>query len=499
MRSIHGTDGVVRPRTAFACRSARGALLLIALTALTPAREGSAAQGTSLEGTWYVLIHYKNSLTNNPHADRWLDLVWTFRTSGDRLEWTQYPIVVFEEGSGRFERTRAGKRRSLGKWEPDEAGWSYLAEGPRVNSRGSKSKALRGSDARGWNSSSRGPARSANVFTYEESWSISSLASGGIIRIDDVLSSGAGGADAEETTEFRIAEAGPDELRGSYDRDGTRVGTFRMTRVGAIRGLKSSEDGRTPNQRAWERERQALLQQLKRSTADGSVAETQWPWDQDDTFPTIGASLAEVTSGLRALPEANVSIILQKLQIFRIDVDPWQEISEKQARSEGVDPVGTYAVMAARYCRAIGEMVRGEWRSADWFLLERNALAAYEYDRLEWMCAQQQLFHPAGGDLAEKERQVTGWMERKFPKGIAHPSEFYQRGLSYVSVGRIDDAEKMLAEGRAAFDSTTSQKEIYRRTADGHEDMATDTEENMLSKALERAIGAARGNAGGER
>jgi hypothetical protein len=237
-------------------RTARAALLLAILVL---ARDGSAAKNSELEGTWYVLVHYKNTLTANPDADRWLDFVWTFEMADNRLRWVQYPIVVFDDTAGRFELRESGRFRTLVAWTPDAAGWSYLAKGPRVNDRGSKSKALRGSDDGGWSSSGRRSASSASVFTYEEVWSISSLTAAGVFAIDDVLSSGLSEGDSEGRTQFIIQQAGADEFRGTYDRDGTRIGTFQMRRVGSIRDLKSSEDGLTPNQRFWENQRMALF------------------------------------------------------------------------------------------------------------------------------------------------------------------------------------------------------------------------------------------------
>lgn len=477
-------------RTKWMSRAASAAALL---TALVLAHDGAAVGGPALEGTWYVLVHYKNSLTANPDADRWLDFVWTFEMAGSHLRWTQYPIVVFDGTSGRFELTRSGRFRTLAAWEPDEAGWSYLAEGPRVNKRGSKSKTLRGSDTRGWSSSGRQAAISASVFTYEESWTITAAAEGGIIRIDDVVSSGMSEGEAEGRTQFDIEQASADEFRGSYDRDGTRVGTFQMRRVGAIRSLKSSEDGRSPNQRLWEKQRQALLEQLEQSIAEGSFGGQAWPWEQEETFPSIGSPLDQVIAGLRARPEADINIILQKLLVFRVDTDPWQEIGEEEALSGTVEAAGTYAVMANRYCMSLGEKDSGQWRSVDWFLLPQNALAAYDYNDLKWQCVSSGLFHPAKGPLGETERQMTDWMSRSFPKGTVTRTGYYQKGLSYLSVGRIEDADKMLAEGGRALHSGAERGTVGARTAAGHETVVTMTEEEMLERALVRGIRAARG------
>ena len=45
-------------------------------------------------------------------------------------------------------------------------------------------------------------------------------------------------------------------MRGKFERDGTRHGTFRMMRTAGPEGLKT--DGKTPNEKANDRGRKAL-------------------------------------------------------------------------------------------------------------------------------------------------------------------------------------------------------------------------------------------------
>lgn len=221
----------------------------VALAGGPAAAEGGAA----LEGTWHVIAHFKDSATQNPCAPRWEDRVWVFHKEGDRLRWVDYPIVVLSDESGRFE----GRRRVLAHWEPSPAQADELAAGPTVNSRGSKSKTLRGSDADGWKSTSRQP-RSMAYVTYEETWTIEDP--GGtptFTRVDVLGSAGAEGADGRTLYATEEVREGGELLVGRFDRDGTRVGTFQMRRVGDVEFL--STDGPTPNEKAAERARQQLL------------------------------------------------------------------------------------------------------------------------------------------------------------------------------------------------------------------------------------------------
>lgn len=224
---------------------------------------GAPAAAVDLVGTWHVLVHYKDSAAGNPDAERWEDRIWVFAREGERLRWIDYPIVVLQDDSGRFE----GRSRVLAYWTPNAAQAAELAAGPKVNSRGSKSKTLRGSDEAGWKSTSA-QQRSVSFITYEEHWSIENPAGAPIFTRTDIL--GGGGADdAEGRTRFAASEVSADGRRisGSYSRDGTRKGTFTLTRVGAVQSL--STEGPTPNEKMQERVREELMRRLEEGTLPG--------------------------------------------------------------------------------------------------------------------------------------------------------------------------------------------------------------------------------------
>ena len=114
-----------------------------------------------------------------------------FEKQGDRLRWTEYPIAVFDDESGRFERRDTGQyARILGYWEPTEVQLADIRDGLQVNSRGSKTKTLRGSDAKGWTSGRRGATGSASVISYEEVWAIEGLPSRPVFTRSDFMGGG---------------------------------------------------------------------------------------------------------------------------------------------------------------------------------------------------------------------------------------------------------------------------------------------------------------------
>jgi hypothetical protein len=195
-----------------------------------------------LAGTWHVLVHYKDSAGENPELPRWEDRVWVFEPEGSRLRWIDYPIVVFRDESGRFEQLGSNRAsRILHYWEPNDGQLAQIRNGLEINTRGSKSKTLRGSPREGWRSASPSAAFGGNVLTYTESWSIEAADGLPVFRFEDSLG-GPGAESFEGVTEYRTTEAedGGDVLRGSYSRDGTRTGTFRLMRSGATSVTKGS-------------------------------------------------------------------------------------------------------------------------------------------------------------------------------------------------------------------------------------------------------------------
>jgi len=146
------------------------AVLAAGVAALaSPLRVFAAAEeSVDLIGAWHVLIHYTDDHTHDPTQMRWADKIWVFERSGSRLRWTEYPIVVFGDRSGRFENLGGSRvERVLHGWEPNADQLAQIAAGLEVNDRGSKSKTLRKS-GHDWRSATRPTAASASIITYIE-------------------------------------------------------------------------------------------------------------------------------------------------------------------------------------------------------------------------------------------------------------------------------------------------------------------------------------------
>ena len=98
----------------------------------------SAEPGINLAGTWHVLVHYKDDNAPKPERERWQDRIWVFDRVGNRLRWREYPIVVFSNESGRFERRASGRKAgSMSVW------WAPIAVHRALTRSGSRGPARR--------------------------------------------------------------------------------------------------------------------------------------------------------------------------------------------------------------------------------------------------------------------------------------------------------------------------------------------------------------------
>jgi hypothetical protein len=219
-----------------------------------------------LVGAWHVLVHYQDSATENPNAKRWEDRVWVFEKAGDQLRWTDYPIVVFDDDTGRFEKSGGNRTsRVLDYWEPTAAQQEQIRAGLAINSRGARSKTLSGTNASGWSSARRGATyKSSRFITYEETWTIDGLPDQPRFERRDSMGSGSS-EDFEGRTVYQTTriEAGGDVLRGTFDRDGTRKGTFRLARAGAVHSV--AEGGGKAAGEMRELGREAMGKRMKRA------------------------------------------------------------------------------------------------------------------------------------------------------------------------------------------------------------------------------------------
>jgi len=288
-------------------RASRLAVFVAALGVLTSTPGGADEPGRKpldLLGTWHVLIHYTDDHSHDPTQTRWDDRIWVFEETGSRLRWTEYPIVVFEDQTGRFEHLGGARAaRVVHGWEPNESQRAQIDAGLEVNPRGSKSKTLRKQADGSWRSATRPLTSGAMVVTYIENWSVEAPTSRPVFRREDSLGS-ANVEDFEGVTEFTTEDTSPDAriLRGAFERDGSRHGTFRMTRSGPATDVKGK--GKSEGQRFFE----MFLGEGFRSVTlptEERIEEMKRP-KPGEAAPTSGEIRSGVRSEVRAALEQNL-------------------------------------------------------------------------------------------------------------------------------------------------------------------------------------------------
>ena len=222
--------------------------VLAALPGALWATPGWASEGTEVDliGTWHVLVHYTDETSHDPNAWRWDDRIWVFEREGGKLRWSELPIVVFHDPTGRFSHTGTGRpSRVIHAWEPNAGQLAQIEEGLEVNPRGKRSKSLRGSDGEGWHSRRRTMSPSASVITYSEDWSIEGLPTLPVFQRSAVMGS-AMTEKLEGVTRHaatRVSAHGS-VIEGTFERDGTRHGRFRMRVAGEASDVKGSGKAR---------------------------------------------------------------------------------------------------------------------------------------------------------------------------------------------------------------------------------------------------------------
>ncbi|HEX5066770.1 MAG TPA: hypothetical protein VFY49_11700 [Myxococcota bacterium] len=415
------------------------AALVAALGMATP------AAAVELVGTWYVLVHYKDDNAGNPEAERWDDRVWVFEKQGTNLKWTEYPIAVFDDESGRFERRDSGQyARILGSWEPSEAQLADIRDGLQVNSRGSKTKTLRGADAKGWTSGRRGGgSASASVISYEEVWAIEGLPARPVFTRSDFM--GGGRTDTlEGSIEYATTESSADALSGTYERDGTRHGTFRMLRSGAVGELKGAGSQE-------ELQKKVVQREVDRAIARGEDVPGEWVAPGANpvapALPRDGMKLDEVVAAVRTPPSgANQrSALTRKVEVLRLRPDGYDLVADADIASLRAAPGESYGVIALQYCG--GPDSKGEHTS--WYLVTGEGLVAWDHYDFVDQCVYTNRFQPATGEHVAQERLITERKAKAFPPSLEADAFYYAKGIRYAKAGRIDDAKKMLAAGDA--------------------------------------------------
>ncbi len=209
------------------------ALLLVAGPGLARAEDLSKLD---LTGDWYVLVHYKDSRSEDKSITKFKDFAWSIEAGENKLTIQSYPYVVFDKGS---EELRRFAMRSHQVWQPEGGVLDALRTNLDVASRAMKSKRLKGNHEKGFASPPPMGSGGAMTMSFTQIWKIAFLPEKVRILVTDSLSGGSEMlGEMEEAIIYEITDKTPEgDLIGRYSED-TKQGSLRLIRSKERRVVK---------------------------------------------------------------------------------------------------------------------------------------------------------------------------------------------------------------------------------------------------------------------
>jgi hypothetical protein len=202
-------------------------LALLSLVLGSPARGEEDFSTADLSGSWYVLVRFKDSKSEDKTIEKFKDFAWTIEQTANTLTWEHYPYVVFSDEA---EQVRRHAMMSHEHWAPDEDQWTMLKTSLPVSARAMSRKRMKGNLEEGFKSLPPLTSGGFNTMTFTRAWKVKHEPTKVQITIIDSLTGTEGLEGMDESISYQITErVGDGELRGTY-REGTKSGTFRMVK-----------------------------------------------------------------------------------------------------------------------------------------------------------------------------------------------------------------------------------------------------------------------------
>jgi len=101
------------------------------------------------------------------------------------------------------------------------------------------------------------------------------------------------------------------------------------------------------------------------------------------------------------------------------------------------------------------------------------------------------LFAPAPAEGAAVERALQQHVAAEYPQSMVHVGELFQKGVVYARADRVEDAKRMLAAGRGAFDVAADDKPTEFETPGVHIEVTRLEDARSVRDLLVREIVAA--------
>lgn len=210
-------------------------------------------------------------------------------------------------------------------------------------------------------------------------------------------------------------------------------------------------------------------------------------------FPDPEANLEQTVASLYAPPPIGTQLSIRRLEILRVDTEPWQPIPFEELRNGGYTSTdeADYAVVANYTCRGRVDLQSYYGEKVGWYLLPSNRLAAFDHFEFVEACTVNNQFQPAAGEQAALERELQQHVAAGYPTSMVHVGELFQKGIVYARANRVDDAKRMLSEGLRGFDVGSDDKPTEFETPGVPLEVARADDARSLRDLLVREIAAA--------
>ena len=210
-------------------------------------------------------------------------------------------------------------------------------------------------------------------------------------------------------------------------------------------------------------------------------------------FPDPDADLEQTVASLYAPPPLGTQLSIRRLEILRVDTEPWQPIAFEALRAGRYTSTdeADYAVVANYTCRSRLDLQIYQGEKVGWYLLRKNQLHAFDHYEFIEACAVSNLFAPAPAEGAAVERALQQHVAAEYPQSMVHVRELFQKGVVYARADRVEDAKRMLAAGRGAFDVAADDKPTEFETPGVHIEVTRLEDARSVRDLLVREIVAA--------
>ena len=179
-------------------------------------------------------------------------------------------------------------------------------------------------------------------------------------------------------------------------------------------------------------------------------------------FPESEDTLERTVASLYAPAKRGNQLSVQRLQILRVDTEPWQEIPFAALRDGSFESsdAHSYLVVADLVCRAEYDLKIFHGEKITWYLLPGNRVAAYDHYEFVEACTSWSEFRRAEASDEEAvalEKAAVAHVEATFPPSMFHVGDLMRKGVALARAGRLDEAEALLASGEGAMDVTSGR------------------------------------------